>query len=91
MTRKLKKPRVPRPQLTRDDIKVGHHYRAKHVQRVGFLKEPNDRTVVWIGINAVQYDGPSVAIGKKLPTVTMDEFIKWASHEVFDGTSQNAV
>lgn len=83
MARKLKTPREPRPQLTKADIQVGKHYRAKHPQRVGFLEELNDRTVIYVGVRTVQYDGPSVSFGQKYPSVTMEAFLKWASHEVF--------
>jgi hypothetical protein len=65
--------------LTADDIKVGSVYRAK--KRPG---DDTDRVVLYISPSreAVQYDSYAVANGRHYPTVPMETFLKWASHEI---------
>lgn len=67
-------------------LTVGRTYRAKTPRVAGTLFNQlyNDRTIKWIGRDSVQYDGPSVKFGRKYPTVTRDQFTKWASHDVTD-------
>lgn len=61
---------------------AGHTYRAKRPANArGFF---NDRTIVYIGLYAVQYDGPAVAIGRHLPKVTYEQFRAWADRDVTD-------
>lgn len=66
-------------------LKAGRTYRAKKPGKSG-PGLVNDRTVVWtsIGGNQVQYDGPSVRVGQRRPTVTREAFLEWASHDVTD-------
>lgn len=68
------------------DIKVGQTYRAKKPAPAGSFFNPvfNDRTVVYISPfgDTVQYDGPAVAVGRRLPMTSMEKFLKWASHDV---------
>lgn len=74
--------KVKREELTADQIRVGAIYRAKKFREgLGFS---NDRVVQWISPNRdkVQYDSDTVGLGRHYPTVTMDQFIRWASHEV---------
>lgn len=72
-------------ELTEKDIKIGRVYEAKKPQRsaCGLV---NDRQVEYISSagNYVQYDGPSVAPGRRFPTVTMEQFLKWAGKDVTD-------
>lgn len=77
-----------RPPLTAKDIKIGQWYRAKRFQRG--LGCNNDRKVLWIspGRDKVQYDGDTVKAGRRYPTVTMEKFLKWASHEVTAAESE---
>lgn len=83
--KRVMQPKPSRPALTADDIEVGKHYRAKRPQNDFFGNIANDRTVKYIGqfSGKVQYDSDTVATGRKLPMVTMEAFLKWASHEVF--------
>lgn len=83
--RKLKTPREPRPELTADDIKENCCYRGKHPGHAGPNKTLNDRWVIHISPmrTRVQYDSSAVHDGQQYPSVTMDEFLKWASHQVF--------
>lgn len=69
-----------RPALTADDIRVGKTYRAKKpvMSALGY----NDRTVIHKGQRTVQYDGSAVKLGSRYPTVPMEKFLRWASHEV---------
>ncbi len=68
------------------DLKVGRTFRAKRPAPAGDFLEPcaNDRTILWIGGNKLQYDGPSVAIGRRQPSVTLEAFRKWADRDVTD-------
>lgn len=73
--------------LKPSDIIVGHVYSAKRkqVSLSGFL---NDREVRWISVDRseVQYDSPApfVKIGAKLPTVSMERFLKGIVADVTD-------
>lgn len=73
--------------LQASDIQIGRVYSAKRSSALGFF-EPllNDRAVRWIdsGRTLVQYDGPSVAQGRKYPVVTMEKFLSWARADVTD-------
>lgn len=73
--------------LQANDIQVGRVYSAKRPTVNGWL-EPliNDRSVRWIdsGKTLVQYDGPSVARGRKFPVVAMEKFLSWARADVTD-------
>lgn len=68
--------------MTADDIEVGKTYRAKRPIKNGPLY--NDRTVIWKGIRTVQYDGITVKLGQHYPSVTIEKFLAWASHEVIE-------
>ncbi|WP_232916447.1 hypothetical protein [Pseudomonas viridiflava] len=78
----------PAPELTAASLAVGRTYRAKRPAMAGGGFSPfiNDRTIVWMNNDAsvVQYDGPSVANGRRYPKVTAEAFLKWASHDVTD-------
>jgi len=66
------------------ELEVGRCYRAKRPSMSGFYV--NDRMILHISLSGefVQYDSPSVAHGRKYPTVTREKFEKWASHDVTD-------
>ena len=68
--------------MTHDDIIVGHTYEAKKPQRVGWMRFLNDRQVVFCGNGIVQYDSPSVGLGRHYPKTTMEKFLKWAGKDV---------
>jgi len=72
--------------MEKSDLKVGHVYRGKKPMLVGNVFEPlvNDRAVVWIGSEQLQYDSPSVAMGRKLPRIDIEMFLKWADKDVTD-------
>ncbi len=65
------------------ELIVGHVYEAKRRKSVG-LFEPlmNDRQIRWVGVNQVQYDSPTVAPGRKYPTVSKEAFLKWAARDI---------
>jgi hypothetical protein len=71
-----------------DDIKTGKTYRSKRPAPAGSIFQPyfNDRQVIWCSheANLLQYDSPSVALGRKYPKVTIDKFLKWVGKDVTD-------
>ncbi|MEX5606875.1 hypothetical protein ABFV58_02470 [Pseudomonas protegens] len=72
-------------------IQVGRTYRAKKPAKAGDWRNPqvNDRTIKWIGHEEIQYDGPSVAIGRKYPKVSREKFLAWAASDVTDQLPPN--
>lgn len=67
--------------LKAEDIRVGGTYRAK--QPRPYAKGPNDRFVLQVIGERVQYDGPAVRSRMRYcPWVSMAEFLKWADFEV---------
>lgn len=67
------------------EIKVGRVYRAKKPKPVGFFERLyDDRVVLYVDPGRVQYDSPSVKVGKKHPFIEREKFIKWASRDVTD-------
>lgn len=66
-------------------LAVGRVYQAKKVAGVGlFPCFYNDRQIVWLGLDQVQYDSPTVKRGRKYPRVTVEQFLKWADKDVTD-------
>lgn len=68
------------------ELRVGRTYRAKRPAAAGTLFDQfvNDRTILWIGLWEVQYDGPSVGFARNFPKVTIEAFRKWAARDVTD-------
>lgn len=67
------------------ELKIGRCYRAKKPRPVGqFTSCANDRQILRITADRVQYDGPCVHAGRKYPSVSKEEFLEWASHDVTD-------
>ena len=68
------------------ELKVGRTYRAKKPAQAGSWLSPqvNDRTIIFIGYDGLQYDGPSVKPGSKYPRATKEAFLKWAAADVTD-------
>lgn len=66
------------------ELKRGSIYRAKRPLRVtDFFKDfVNDRQIMYVGADMVQYDSPSVPRGRHYPTVTKEAFLKWAGREL---------
>lgn len=64
------------------DIQKGRVYRAKRPTNCGGYY--NDRQVLFVGINTVQYDGPAVGVGRHYPTIPMEKFQAWAGEDVTD-------
>lgn len=62
--------------LTKKDLKVGSTYRGKRYRE--FLGQSNDRIIVWIGDTTVQYDSDTVKIGRHLPRIDIEKFLRWA-------------
>lgn len=62
------------------EIQKGRVYRAKKPGNTGGYY--NDRQVLYIGIDTVQYDGPAVGMGRHYPTVSMEKFKAWAAEDV---------
>lgn len=68
--------------LTKEDLKVNHVYSAKRPQTIGFYRCFNDRMIIWMNGNSVQYDSPTVRQGQNYPTVSIEAFLKWADADV---------
>lgn len=67
-------------------LEVGRTYRAKKPGRIAFFPAPlvNDRTIRWIGMYELQYDGPSVRHGGRYPRMSIELFRQWADRDVTD-------
>lgn len=65
---------------------VGKVWRAKRPAPTGEFLKPlvNDRVIMWIGAETLQYDGPSVGLGQHYRKVSIEDFEKWAGREVTD-------
>ena len=63
------------------ELRVGRVYRAKKPirTRYGYI---NDRQVIFMNDQVVQYDGPSVRDGAHYPTIPMGKFLEWAGEDV---------
>lgn len=63
----------------------GHVYEAKRKRAVGFLPAFwNDRQLLRVWDDSVQYDSPTVRRGSKYPTMSREKFLKWAGRDVTD-------
>ncbi len=68
-----------------NDLRVGGIYRGKRYRETPAGN--NDRVIIWRGktffgeVN-VQYDAYTVRDGHNYPTVTAEDFLKWAKEEV---------
>jgi len=69
------------PKLTKADIKPGKIFRAKNPKYCTGLGL-NDRVVLSVQGNKVQYNSYEVPIGTTYPTIKMDAFLGWAKFEV---------
>ena len=61
-----------------------HFYSAKRRQYIGLCDMLNDRQILHIGLDSVQYDSPTVRDGRHFPTVTKERFLRWAMDDVTD-------
>lgn len=70
--------------LALKDIMPGRCYEAKRPARIGYPPRYNDRQVKWVSsrLTEVQYDSPTVAVGRRYPIVSMAKFLKWAGRDV---------
>jgi len=67
------------------ELKVGRVYRGKRPRGIGlFPPLCDDRQIIHIGLDTIQYDSPSVSGGRHYPKVSRERFEKWASHDVTD-------
>jgi hypothetical protein len=70
--------------MTTEDLKIGRAYRAKRPRPGSPVGLVNDRQIKWLGATSVQYDSPSVGMGRRFPEISIEAFLKWASHDVTD-------
>jgi len=66
-----------------EEIQKNRVYRGKKPCQAG-AGYVNDRQVIWIGNNQVQYDSPSIATGNKFRSMSLDDFARWAHKDVTD-------
>jgi len=74
------------------DVKVGRVYRAKKPKAVGILmRYYDDRLITWVSTmkDQIQYDGPTVRMGSKYPTISMKSFLRWANADVTEHIPKN--
>lgn len=65
------------------ELKVYKTYRAKKPRATtGWNSYVNDRTIVWMGSEELQYDGPSVKNGSHYPKISIEKFLEWAEKDV---------
>lgn len=64
------------------ELQRGRTYRAKRPTESHGLV--NDRTILWVGADTIQYDGPSVSLGSNYPKVSKEKFLKWVDRDVTD-------
>ena len=65
------------------ELKVGRCYRSKKPAVAGGFFV-NDREIKYISDLCVQYDGPSVPIGRRYPSISKEKFLAWAERDVTD-------
>lgn len=68
-------------ELLEKDLVVGKTYRGKRYLE-NFLGKNNNRRILWMGSNEVQYDADNIKDGRHYPTVSIEKFLKWAKEEV---------
>lgn len=67
-------------ELTKEDLRVGCWYRAKRFKE--FFGKNNDRQIVYLSGDRVQYDSDTVRTGRRLPFTTIEKFLRWAKRKV---------
>lgn len=65
------------------ELKAGRTYRSKKPCGAG-PGLANDRTIIWLGANELQYDGPGVRLAKLYPKISIAAFRDWAVRDVTD-------
>lgn len=68
--------------MSKIELVHGRTYRAKKPANSGGLV--NDRCIVYIDSQIVQYDGPAVGFGRHYPKVDRAKFEAWAGTDVTD-------
>jgi len=70
--------------LTKEDLIVGHVYSAKKKRIIGlFTSYYNDRAIIRkLPGGVIQYDSPTVKIGRHYPSITEEQFLKWEKEDV---------
>lgn len=73
--------------LKPEDLIERHIYSAKRPRRTvsGIY---NDRLLLRVLENSVQYDSPTVAFGRRFPVVSKEVFLKWAHKDVTEKTPE---
>lgn len=77
--------------LTEKDLIVGHEYSARKPKNMMFGSD--NRVIVWRSADgsSVQYDSDTVKIGRHLPTVPTEKFLKWVGKDESLTTSPQAL
>lgn len=75
--------------MTEKEVVVGRTYcgkKPRKIQRGLFDVYFDDRQVRYVSRDRtlVQYDSPSVSLGRKYPMITMERFLAWADRDVTD-------
>ena len=64
-------------------LEARKYYRAKKPRRI-YDGGYNDRHVLWISKDgrSIQYDSPSIGIGRSYPTIPIEKFLAWVGKEI---------
>lgn len=63
----------------------GHVYRGKKVRVTGFINPVyDDRSIMYLDQDVVQFDHPSLRNGKHYSKTTRERFIAWAARDATD-------
>jgi len=68
--------------VKKEDLKRGRVFCAKRPQKIGIMGYLNDRHILHVGEFTVQYDSPTVRMGRRYPRVEIEKFLKWADKDV---------
>lgn len=77
--------------LTKEDLIVGHVYSAKKKRIIGlFTRYYNDRAIIRkLAGGAIQYDSPTIKVGRHYPKNTEEQFLKWAKEDITNITPED--
>lgn len=65
------------------ELIVGHVYEAKYPRPVGLFNPLyDDRQILFIGSEVIQYDSPTVKENHHYPKSSIDQFLRWVGRDV---------
>lgn len=64
--------------MTEKDLIIGKLYKGKRQRKNLFSGLTDDRIIVWVNNDSIQYDSYFIKNGRRLPITTKEKFLKWA-------------